>query len=73
VDRIMLDNMGLEAMAEALTLVPASIETEASGGVGLEGLAAIGRIGPDFVSVGRITHSAPVADFSMRIATSTHS
>jgi len=69
VSRIMLDNMDLEQMRAALARVPAGIETEVSGGVNLENIAAIGAVGPDFVSVGRITHSAPVADLSMRIST----
>lgn len=71
VDRIMLDNMNLDEMAAALTLVPPHIETEASGGVTLESIAHIARItpkAPDFISVGRLTHSAPAADFSMRIS-----
>lgn len=67
VARIMLDNMAPEALAEALALVPPGIETEVSGGVSLATLAAIAQAGPDFVSVGRLTHSAPAADFSMRI------
>lgn len=63
--RIMFDNMDLDAMRQALELVPAGIETEVSGGVTQEALAAIAALGPDFVSVGRVTHSAPSADFSM--------
>jgi len=68
VSRIMFDNMDLETMRQALARVPQGIETEASGGVDLTTIAAIGAIGPDFVSVGRITHSAPVADLSMTIS-----
>ncbi|OIO03658.1 MAG: nicotinate-nucleotide diphosphorylase (carboxylating) [Desulfovibrionaceae bacterium CG1_02_65_16] len=68
VHRVMFDNMSLEMLRAALARVPAGIETEASGGVNLETIAAIGAAGPDFVSVGRITHSAPVADLSMRIS-----
>lgn len=68
VSRIMLDNMDLEQMKAALSRVPSGIETEVSGGVSLENIAAIGAIGPDFVSVGRITHSAPAADLSMRLS-----
>lgn len=68
VHRIMLDNMDLEELRQALARVPAGIETEVSGGVTLDNIAAIGAIGPDFVSVGRLTHSAPVADLSMRIS-----
>ena len=63
--RIMLDNMDRETMRQALALVPTGIETEVSGGVDLAALAGIGALGPDFVSVGRITHSAKSADFSM--------
>jgi nicotinate-nucleotide pyrophosphorylase (carboxylating) len=67
VSRIMLDNMDLALMRESLARIPAGIETEASGNVTLENIAEIGAVGPDFVSVGRITHSAPAADLSMRI------
>ncbi|MCK9240044.1 carboxylating nicotinate-nucleotide diphosphorylase [Desulfocurvus sp.] len=67
VARIMLDNMAPGALAEALALVPEGTQTEVSGGVSLDTLAAIAQAGPDFVSVGRLTHSAPAADFSMRI------
>lgn len=63
--RLMLDNMDMETMRQALAMVPPGIETEVSGGVTQEALAAIAALGPDFVSVGRITHSAPSADFSM--------
>lgn len=66
-ERIMLDNMTPEQMREALELIPEGIETELSGGVTLEALPRLAAIGADFVSVGRITHSAPYADFSMQI------
>jgi len=68
VNRVMFDNMDLATMRTALARVPKSIETEASGNVTLETIGEIGKIGPDFVSVGRITHSAPVADLSMKIS-----
>ncbi|MGE4299347.1 MAG: carboxylating nicotinate-nucleotide diphosphorylase [Desulfovibrionaceae bacterium] len=68
VNRIMLDNMDLDTMRQALARIPESIESEVSGGVTLETIAAIAAIGPDFISVGRITHSAPAADFSMRVS-----
>lgn len=63
----MLDNMDLATMKEALALVPSGIETEVSGGVNLETIGAIGKLGPDFVSVGALTHSAKVLDLSMRV------
>lgn len=68
VERIMLDNMSAATILEALTFVPESIETEISGSVSLDTLPALGRLGADFISVGRITHSAPAADFSMLIS-----
>lgn len=69
--RIMLDNMDQETMRQALALVPAGIETEVSGGVDIAALAGIGALGPDFVSVGRVTHSARSADFSMLLKETT--
>ncbi len=71
VDWIMLDNMTPEEITSALALIPREIKTEVSGGVNLENiheLAAAGAAGLTYISVGRITHSAPVADCSMRIA-----
>jgi nicotinate-nucleotide pyrophosphorylase (carboxylating) len=67
VDRIMFDNMDPKTIGLALPLVPESIETEASGNVTLQTIRDIGLVGPDFISSGYITHSAPTADFSMRI------
>ncbi len=67
VERIMLDNMDLATMEKALALVPSGIETEVSGGVNLETISAIGKLGPDFVSVGALTHSAKALDLSMRV------
>lgn len=78
VQRIMLDNMlsappfhadSFNLLQEALKLIPAGIESELSGGISLESLPLIAalRPGPDFVSVGRLTHSAPSSDFSMII------
>lgn len=71
VDRIMLDNMPPQALAEILALIPSHIESEVSGGVNMNTIAQIAEAGPDFVSVGRLTHSAPAADFSMRITIET--
>lgn len=68
-DRIMMDNMDKNTLARALALVPPHIETEISGGVTLETIRDLALAGPrraDFISVGRLTHSAPAADFSMR-------
>ena len=71
VDRIMLDNMDARTMEAALARIPARTEVEVSGGVSLDNLGILARLSgprkPDFVSVGRITHSAPQADFSLRM------
>ena len=69
-DRIMMDNMEGPLLSEALALVPAAIETEVSGGVRLENIRALALTAPrrpDFISVGRLTHSAVAADFSMTL------
>lgn len=70
VDWIMLDNMTAAQAAAALRLVPGHITTEISGGVSLENLhayAEAGKAGLTYISVGRLTHSAPSADCGMRI------
>ena len=69
-ERIMLDNMTPELIAKALPLIPSEIECEISGGVTLDNIADLAKIGErqaDFISVGRLTHSAKAADFSLRI------
>lgn len=75
-ERILLDNMTPAMLAEALPLIPRDIEAEISGGVDLttiRNLALSSAVRPpDFISVGRITHSAPVADFSMRMERPAH-
>lgn len=67
-DRIMLDNMDRETMRRALALIPAAIPSEVSGGVNLDTIREIALLGPTCISVGRLTHSAPAADFSLRLA-----
>ena len=68
VDRIMLDNMDQATLRRALARIPGHIPTEISGGVSLENLRDLAGLGPTFISVGRLTHSAPAADFSLRMA-----
>ena len=68
VDRIMLDNMDLDRMREAVQLTGGRVELEASGGVSLESVAAIAATGVDYISVGALTHSAPVLDLSMLVS-----
>lgn len=67
VERIMLDNMTPEEAAESIKLIPESIETEISGNVTLENITELAKAGSNYISVGRITHSAKSSDMSMRI------
>jgi nicotinate-nucleotide pyrophosphorylase (carboxylating) len=63
--RIMLDNMDLATMREAVQRTAGRASLEASGGVTLQTLRAIGETGVDFISVGALTHSAPALDLSL--------
>ncbi|MBN1613572.1 MAG: carboxylating nicotinate-nucleotide diphosphorylase [Deltaproteobacteria bacterium] len=65
-DIIMLDNMGLPAMREAVSKVAGKVPLEASGNVTLENVRQIAETGVDFISVGALTHSAAAADISLR-------
>ncbi len=71
VDRILLDNMTPARVAEAVERVKelgsSAPELEASGSINLANVREYGLAGVDYVSVGALTHSAPNADFSMRI------
>jgi nicotinate-nucleotide pyrophosphorylase (carboxylating) len=62
---ILLDNMDPSMLREAVALVAGRAATEASGGVRLDTIAAIAASGVDFVSVGRLTQSAPAADIGL--------
>jgi len=64
---ILLDNMSAAQMREAVRRVAARALLEASGGVSLETVRAIAETGVDLISVGALTHSAPVIDLSMRL------
>ncbi|NCO52329.1 MAG: carboxylating nicotinate-nucleotide diphosphorylase [Deltaproteobacteria bacterium] len=64
-DIIMLDNMRLDEMREALDLIDGRALVEASGGVNLETVAEIAATGVDIISVGALTHSVKAADISM--------
>ena len=65
---LLLDNMAPATLRGAVTLVGGRVPTEASGGVSLETIRAIAESGVDFVSVGRITQSAPAADIGLDFA-----
>jgi nicotinate-nucleotide pyrophosphorylase (carboxylating) len=62
VDAVLLDNMDPAQLQEAVRLVHGRAITEASGGVTLETVRAIAEAGVDLISVGALTHSAPVLD-----------
>ena len=62
---ILLDNMGPDMLAEAVTLIAGRAPSEASGGVRLDTIAAIAATGVTYVSVGRLTQSAPAADIGL--------
>jgi len=69
VDRVMLDNMSRDVMEQAIAKVRSShehrVEVEVSGNVTFERLREIASLGPDYISVGSITHSAPALDMSL--------
>lgn len=64
-DIVLLDNMTDEQMADAVARTKGRALLEASGGITVERVASIGRIGIDAISVGAITHSAPAADIGL--------
>jgi nicotinate-nucleotide pyrophosphorylase (carboxylating) len=64
-DIIMLDNMGLADLREAVQLVDGRAVTEASGGVKLDTVRAIAETGVNWISVGALTHSAPALDLAL--------
>jgi nicotinate-nucleotide pyrophosphorylase (carboxylating) len=67
-DRLLLDNMPPPVLRQAVALVAGRVPLEASGGVTLETVRAIAETGVDFISVGRITQSAPAVDIGLDYA-----
>lgn len=65
-DIIMLDNMSHDMMREAIALIDGRAETECSGNVTKENIAALADIGVDYISSGALTHSAPILDLSLK-------
>ncbi len=65
-DIIMLDNMSVEDMREAVKLCRGKAETECSGNVTAENVARLVDIGVDYVSSGALTHSSPILDLSLK-------
>ena len=64
-DRLLLDNMPPDVLRQAVALVDGRVPLEASGGVTLETIRAIAETGVNYVSVGRITQSAPAVDIGL--------
>jgi nicotinate-nucleotide pyrophosphorylase (carboxylating) len=64
-DALLLDNMDLSALRAAVKEVAGRVITEASGGVNLDSVRAIAETGVDLISVGALTHSAPVLDIGL--------
>ena len=65
VERVLLDNMNNDTLKECLSILPKHIVSEASGNMSLDRVRSVAELGIDFISVGALTHSAPVADISM--------
>lgn len=65
---LLLDNMDVAELTEAVTLVGGRVPTEASGGVTLETIRAKAETGVTYISVGRLTQSAPAADIGLDFA-----
>jgi nicotinate-nucleotide pyrophosphorylase (carboxylating) len=64
-DRLLLDNMPPPVLREAVSVVAGRVPLEASGGVNLETIRAIAETGVNYISVGRITQSAPAVDIGL--------
>lgn len=65
-DIIMLDNMDIKTLKEAVKLIDNKVEVEASGNVTLDNIREIAKTGVDFISTGAVTHSFKVLDISMK-------
>ncbi|MBT3169138.1 MAG: carboxylating nicotinate-nucleotide diphosphorylase [Candidatus Cloacimonetes bacterium] len=66
VGRIMLDNMDNKLLQKAVKIIGGKAETEASGNMNLERIAAVSKTGVDYISVGELTHSVTAFDFSLK-------
>jgi nicotinate-nucleotide pyrophosphorylase (carboxylating) len=65
---LLLDNMGVAALREAVAQVAGRVPTEASGGISLDTIRAVAETGVTYISVGRITQSAPAVDIGLDFA-----
>jgi nicotinate-nucleotide pyrophosphorylase (carboxylating) len=67
VDVLMIDNMPIDEMREAIRLSRGRAKVEISGGVTLDRVSELAALGAEYVSVGALTHSAPAADISFEL------
>ena len=67
VDIIMLDNMSIEDMKEAVKIINQKYKTEASGGMTETTLRSVAECGVDYISVGALTHSVKSLDLSLKV------
>lgn len=67
VDAVLLDNMAVSELEQAMTMVAGRVVTEASGGVNEQTLVQIGSTGVDLISMGSLTHSASALDLSLEL------
>ena len=67
-NHLLLDNMDVDELKAAVALVAGRVPTEASGGVTLETIRAKAETGVTYISVGRLTQSAPAADIGLDFA-----
>jgi len=68
-DIVMLDNMTVNDIKEAVKITDGKVVLEASGGINLDNVREIAETGVDLISVGALTHSAPSTDISLKIVT----
>jgi len=66
-DVIMLDNMDIETMKKAIKIIGNQAVTEISGGITLEKIGTLSKLGADFISTGAITHSATAKDINLTL------
>jgi len=65
-DIIMLDNMGLDTIKKAVSLIADKAIIEVSGNVSLDNIGLLAKTGVDYISIGKLTHSAKILDLSMK-------
>ncbi|MCE5257459.1 MAG: carboxylating nicotinate-nucleotide diphosphorylase [Chloroflexi bacterium] len=68
VQRIMLDNMDIDTMRQAVQMTAGRVPLEASGGISLQTVSQIAATGVDYISVGALTHSVRALDISLEVA-----